>query len=87
MKTLTRDRRTQKKIYLQIGISDFPFFEFAMLIAREREAEKGHHVHSERDREAEKWLLTYAPKDRECNALFTYFGIMVVVFWRFFQVF
>ena len=81
MKTLTRDRRTQNKIYLQVGISDFPFFEFAMLIAREREAEKGHHAHSQRDREAHKGLLTYAPKDRECNALWTRFGVMVGASW------
>ena len=87
MKTLTRDRRTQNKIYLQVGISEFLFFEFAMLIARECEAEKGHHAHSQRDREADKGLLTYAPKDRECNALWTRFGVMVGVSWRPFRVF
>ena len=87
MKTLTRDRRTQKKIYLQIGISDFAFFEFAMLIARGREEEKGQHAHSQRDREAHKGLLTCAPKDRECNALWTRFGVMVEVSWRPFRVF
>ena len=62
---------------MQVGMSDFHFFEFAMLIAREREAEKGHHAHSQRDREADKGLLTYhvtyAPKDCEFNkVLLTY---------------
>ena len=49
MKTLTRDRRTQKKIYLQIGISDvFIFFlNLQCLSHTEREADKGHHAHSQ----------------------------------------
>ena len=48
LKTLTRDRRTQRKISLQIGISDvFLFLNLQCLSHREREADKGHHAHSQ----------------------------------------